>query len=137
MSETKRLQNKIAVVTGAAAGIGKAIAAVFAREGASVYLTDINGAAAEEAAESIRSAGHTVTAMTVDPKFRISRLETAGVPGATTPKLALCLDSNNQACGWTSKSRTAGMVTRISLGPYVTVKSASTGPTKLLATSLT
>lgn len=66
MSETKRLQNKIAVVTGAAAGIGKAIAAVFAREGASVYLTDINGAAAEQAAESIRSAGHTVTAMTVD-----------------------------------------------------------------------
>ena len=66
MSETKRLQNKIAVVTGAAAGIGKAIAAVFAREGASVYLTDINGAAAEEAAESIRSAGQTVTAMTVD-----------------------------------------------------------------------
>lgn len=66
MSETKRLQDKVAVVTGAAAGIGKAIAGVFAREGAHVYLTDVDGGAAEEAAEALVSAGHQVTAMTVD-----------------------------------------------------------------------
>ncbi len=40
-----RLKGKIAVVTAAGAGIGQAIAAAFAREGATVYATDINRAA--------------------------------------------------------------------------------------------
>ena len=66
MSETKRLQDKVAVVTGAAAGIGNAIAGVFAQEGAHVYLTDIDGGGAEEAAEALVSAGGRATAMTVD-----------------------------------------------------------------------
>jgi len=37
-----RLTGKVAVVTGAAAGIGKAIAAAFVQEGAQVVLADIN-----------------------------------------------------------------------------------------------
>ncbi len=37
-----RLQEKIALVTGAAQGIGEAIARAFVAEGATVYLTDIN-----------------------------------------------------------------------------------------------
>lgn len=40
-----RLKGKVAVVTAAGAGIGQAIAAAFAREGATVYATDINRAA--------------------------------------------------------------------------------------------
>src|SRR6185295_9318610 len=36
-----RLQNKIAIVTGAASGIGKATAALFAREGATVIAADV------------------------------------------------------------------------------------------------
>jgi NAD(P)-dependent dehydrogenase (short-subunit alcohol dehydrogenase family) len=51
------LQDHIAVVTGAASGIGRAIAAGYAREGAQVALLDINAKAAEEAAEQIRRAG--------------------------------------------------------------------------------
>jgi 3-oxoacyl-[acyl-carrier protein] reductase len=51
------LQNHIAVVTGAASGIGRAIASGYAREGAHVLLLDINGKAAAEAAQEIRAAG--------------------------------------------------------------------------------
>ncbi|WP_042202221.1 SDR family oxidoreductase [Paenibacillus camerounensis] len=52
-----RLQNKIAVVTGAASGMGKAIAILYAREGAKVVVSDINEAAAQGTAGEIKSAG--------------------------------------------------------------------------------
>src|SRR5262247_2967051 len=48
-----RLDNKVALITGAASGFGKGIAATFAREGARVAVIDINGEAAREAAASI------------------------------------------------------------------------------------
>ena len=51
------LQNHIAVITGAASGIGRAIAIGYAREGAQVALLDINEKAAGEAAQEIRRAG--------------------------------------------------------------------------------
>src|ERR1700739_2512325 len=51
------LQNHIAVVTGAASGIGRAIAQGYAREGAQVALLDLNETAAAEAAQEIRRAG--------------------------------------------------------------------------------
>lgn len=66
MDQSKRLNEKIAVVTGAAAGIGLAISRVFAREGAQVYLTDIDGEGAERAAEAIKAEGFQATAMAVD-----------------------------------------------------------------------
>jgi 3-oxoacyl-[acyl-carrier protein] reductase len=51
------LENHIAVVTGAGSGIGRAIAASYAREGARVVLLDVNASAAAEAAKEIRDAG--------------------------------------------------------------------------------
>ena len=66
MSHVQRLDNRIAVVTGAAAGIGLATAQVFACEGAHVYLTDIDGARAEDAARALTAAGLKATAMAVD-----------------------------------------------------------------------
>jgi NAD(P)-dependent dehydrogenase (short-subunit alcohol dehydrogenase family) len=48
-----RLQDKIALVTGAARGIGAAIAQAFVREGATVIVTDINETGAQELARTL------------------------------------------------------------------------------------
>jgi NAD(P)-dependent dehydrogenase (short-subunit alcohol dehydrogenase family) len=61
-----RLKGKIAVVTGAGAGIGLATARLFAAEGAHVYVTDVNGESAADAAAALKAAGLDATAMTVD-----------------------------------------------------------------------
>ena len=54
-----RLDKKVAVVTGAADGIGHAIAEAFAREGAHVFLSDISDDAGRSFAKALRGAGHT------------------------------------------------------------------------------
>jgi NAD(P)-dependent dehydrogenase (short-subunit alcohol dehydrogenase family) len=48
-----RLQDKVALVTGAARGIGAAVAARFAREGATVIITDVSDTAGVEVARSL------------------------------------------------------------------------------------
>lgn len=53
------LDKKIAVVTGAARGLGRAIALRLARDGAAVAAWDLNGAGAEETAQLIIDAGGT------------------------------------------------------------------------------
>ena len=60
------LEDHIAVVTGAGSGIGRAIAAGYAREGAQVALVDINAKAAEEAAQEIREAGGQAASFALD-----------------------------------------------------------------------
>ena len=52
-----RLAGKVAIITGAASGIGRASSLMFAREGARVAVTDISDAAGEKTAEDIREAG--------------------------------------------------------------------------------
>jgi NAD(P)-dependent dehydrogenase (short-subunit alcohol dehydrogenase family) len=61
-----RLEGRVALVTGAAAGIGRAIAVRFAAEGAQVYLADRNGQGAEAAAGAILAAGHQASAVAAD-----------------------------------------------------------------------
>ena len=56
----------IAVVTGAGSGIGRASATGYAREGARVVLFDINGEAAGETAEAVRSAGGKADSFALD-----------------------------------------------------------------------
>lgn len=52
-----KLQDRVALVTGGASGIGRATAELFAREGARVVVADLNGPAASQVAEQIRSNG--------------------------------------------------------------------------------
>jgi rhamnulose-1-phosphate aldolase/alcohol dehydrogenase len=55
LPKEKELASKIAIVTGAASGIGRAVAERFAEEGAHVVVTDIDLGLAEEVAQSIVS----------------------------------------------------------------------------------
>ncbi len=77
----RRLEGKIALVTGAGAGIGRAVAETFAREGASVLVTDRDAAAAKEVADAIIKANGTATALAVDvtntPQVKALMTETA------------------------------------------------------------
>lgn len=60
------LRGRTAIVTGAAQGIGRAIAARLAADGAAVAIADINQAAAEQAANELHAAGARVTAIVMD-----------------------------------------------------------------------
>jgi 3-hydroxybutyrate dehydrogenase len=61
-----QLKDKIAIVTGAASGIGKAIAERYAREGAKVAIADMNIAAAQAVAEELKGQGASTLAVAAD-----------------------------------------------------------------------
>jgi NAD(P)-dependent dehydrogenase (short-subunit alcohol dehydrogenase family) len=58
-----KLQGKVAIVTGAASGMGKEIAVLYAKEGAKVVVSDINLEAAQATVAQIEAAGGTATAL--------------------------------------------------------------------------
>ena len=61
-----QLENKVAIITGAASGMGKAMANGYAKEGASVVIADLDADAATEVAESINSDGGDAIAIQYD-----------------------------------------------------------------------
>lgn len=60
------LHGKVAVVTGAASGIGRALAEVLARRGCSLALADVNAAGLAEAARAVEGAGRRASTHVVD-----------------------------------------------------------------------
>jgi NAD(P)-dependent dehydrogenase (short-subunit alcohol dehydrogenase family) len=65
-----RLQDRVAIVTGAGSGIGRGIALRFAREGARVCCADINPASAEETTALVRGIGPAAIAVEVDVRVQ-------------------------------------------------------------------
>ncbi|MGH6991624.1 MAG: SDR family NAD(P)-dependent oxidoreductase, partial [Stellaceae bacterium] len=61
-----RLKDKIAIVTGAASGIGKEIAAAYVREGARVAIADLTLAGAQATAKTLDSSGTRAIGVAMD-----------------------------------------------------------------------
>jgi NAD(P)-dependent dehydrogenase (short-subunit alcohol dehydrogenase family) len=106
------VEGKIALVTGAGSGIGEASARLFAQEGASVVVADIDAEAAERVAASIRASGAPASAVAADVTDeadvaamvqhvldRFGRLDcahnNAGISGSMTPFTQVSLDDWN------------------------------------------
>ena len=66
MEEPSTLKGRVALVTGAAQGIGKAVALLLARNGADLVVSDINLEKAEETAKEIQTIGRKAMAIKVD-----------------------------------------------------------------------
>jgi 3-hydroxybutyrate dehydrogenase len=61
-----KLKDKSAIITGAASGIGKEIALIFAREGAKIAIADMNKTAADATAAEIKASGGTAIGVMMD-----------------------------------------------------------------------
>ena len=61
-----RLQDKVALITGAGSGIGREASLLFAAEGASVLAVDVNSDSVEETAEKVKAAGGDATPHVAD-----------------------------------------------------------------------
>ena len=61
-----RLEGKVALITGAGTGIGRATAQLMAGEGAKVVVAELNAAAGEQTAQLIHQAGGTAIAIPTD-----------------------------------------------------------------------
>jgi len=66
LAEGRALQGRVAIVTGAATGIGRASAVLFSRAGARVALADVRGPELAQALAEVRAAGGEATALTAD-----------------------------------------------------------------------
>jgi NAD(P)-dependent dehydrogenase (short-subunit alcohol dehydrogenase family) len=87
------LEHHIAVVTGSASGIGRAIAAGYAREGAQVILLDINADAAEEVAEEIRRAGGRASSYRLDVTRREDCVDVAKLIGEQVGQVSILVNN--------------------------------------------
>ena len=61
-----KLQDKVCIVTGAASGIGKEIASVYAREGGKVVIADLNKETAQATADELKAKGGQAMAVAMD-----------------------------------------------------------------------
>ena len=87
-----RVRGKVAVVTGAALGIGRAACRILAREGASIAVTDVLGAEGRALSDAIQAdgGGARYWHRDVGHEAQVGRVMAAGAARRTTPPRAPC-----------------------------------------------
>ena len=112
MSNTFDFSGKVALVTGAAAGMGLATAQAFAEAGAAVVLADFKEDAVKAAAEKLTRAGHKALGVPCDVSedaqvaslveravARFGRLDAAFNNAGVMARIAPTADSTREECG--------------------------------------
>lgn len=101
---TGRVAGKVALVTGAASGLGKATAVRLAEEGAAVLIADIRSEAAETAADAIEKAGGRAAAQQLDVTSEESWQDAVAHAERTFGKLDIVVNNAGTADGgWIHK----------------------------------
>ncbi len=90
---TRSLQGRVAVVTGAGSGIGRAVAIRLAEDTAKIAIWDINRDGAEETAAMIRDAGGTALAITADCSDKAAILTAAAQTRAELGPIAILVNN--------------------------------------------
>lgn len=103
-TRVNRLEGKVAIVTGGAGGIGRAVAAGMAAEGASMVIADVSGDGADAVAASIRDAGRAAIGVAVDVSVRteVETLVGAAEDAFGTPTVLVCAAGITTAGGDTT-----------------------------------
>jgi meso-butanediol dehydrogenase/(S,S)-butanediol dehydrogenase/diacetyl reductase len=96
-----RLLGKVAIITGAANGIGKTSALLFAQEGASLLLADIDVAQGQQVAEEIRTSGGRATFVRTDVSNPLDILNLVRSAVSTEGKIDILF--NNAAINYFGK----------------------------------
>jgi 3-oxoacyl-[acyl-carrier protein] reductase len=87
------LQDKVALVTGAAAGIGEAVAELFCAEGAAVLALDRDGPGVQAVAARIRARGQQAQAATADVRDRAALAQAIGSAVAEHGRLDILINN--------------------------------------------
>jgi len=95
-----RLQNKITIVTGAAHGIGRAIALRFAEEGAAVLVADVDEHAGEETAADIRKTGRPASFVRCDVSVAAQVEHVAKLAGDRTGRIDVIVNNASVLGPW-------------------------------------
>src|SRR5215210_4749537 len=103
MNLTRRLANKLTLITGAGAGIGRAAALRFAAEGATVIAVDRDAQAAEETAQMVRAAGGRAEAEVADVADPIAVALLFGTVTARHPRLDVLFNNAGIVLGGTAE----------------------------------
>ena len=100
------LKDKVALVTGAASGIGRCVALTWAREGARVVLADLNEEQGQETAALVRELGAEALYLRADAGKRVS-LSTLAITCATRSSTELAKLSFSNTTGTVSSELAA------------------------------